>query len=122
MHLNVLCVEDDADIRVILDVALSMDRHMTVTHAVDGHAALRFLAGGGASTDVVLLDIRLPGIDGRLLVGEIRCIPGCGEVPIIFVTSLAAGEAQALAEKMGAIGVITKPFDPTSIASDGLAW
>ena len=78
MSIRILAVEDDERIRTAVRFALE-DEGWEVTEADSGEAALE--AFGSGDTDVVLIDIMLPGIDGFELCRSIR---RSSDVPIVF--------------------------------------
>jgi CheY-like chemotaxis protein len=101
----VLVVEDDAATRALLRDVLE-DAGYAVREAADGAAALR--AARAARPALVLLDLRLPGTDGRAFAAAYRRAPG-PRAPIVVLTADADAEASAAA--LGAAGHLRKPFD-----------
>lgn len=65
--------------------------------------------------DLVLLDYELPDICGPEVMRELRKIPGCEDVPVIFVTSRATPEVAAQLREEGAHEVFGKPFPPADL-------
>lgn len=65
--------------------------------------------------DLVLLDYELPDICGPEVMHELRKIPGCEGVPVIFVTSRATPEVAAQLRAEGAHEVFGKPFPPAEL-------
>jgi hypothetical protein len=57
----------------------------------------------------------MPGLDGPGTLGQLRADPVTERIPVIFVTAKAMPREAALFCKMGAIGVIAKPFDPMQL-------
>src|SRR5437660_6387752 len=68
---TILIVDDDADTREALAALLSLEEHMRVQTAAGGREALAAIAAGFAPC-VVLLDYRMPGVDGGAAVDELR--------------------------------------------------
>lgn len=116
--LALLYVDDDADIRMIVEMALGLDPAISVRMARSGAEALRLAAASDWRPDVLALDILMPGMDGVETLRALRALPGLETVPALFMTAKGrdADVARYLAE--GAIGVILKPFDPLSLAAD----
>jgi CheY-like chemotaxis protein len=87
-NVNVLVIEDDAaDANLILNV---LERHPDVaaTHVMDQpEAALQLLANGALAPDLILVDIRMPRVDGFLFVERLRFIPGMADTPVAFLTT-----------------------------------
>ena len=79
--------------------------------ATSGEKALE-LAKRQPAPDLVLLDIRMPGMDGYSVLSALRLDPVTADIPVIFVTGLseAADEARGIA--MGAADYISKPINP----------
>ncbi len=73
-------------------------------------------AGIAAATadppDLILLDIYLPGMDGYAVCRELKGHPGTREVPVLFLTSLGAGEEKVRGFEAGADDYLVKPFYP----------
>jgi two-component system OmpR family response regulator len=116
-HLDILCVDDDPDIRTVVTLSLGLDKRIVVCVAADGSEALRMLTAGDYRPNCILLDRRLPGSDGTLLMGEIRCLPRFAETPVIFLTGCVQDRDKADIKSLGAVGVIAKPFDPLDLPS-----
>jgi len=72
----------------------------------------------GDRPDLILIDMMMPGIDGVVALAELKAIPNLKDIPVIFMTARAQpGEVASYLEK-GAIGVITKPFDPMTLSTE----
>jgi two-component system, chemotaxis family, chemotaxis protein CheY len=107
----VLVVEDDAATRALLREVLEGAGY-AVREAADGAAGLRLARA--ARPALVLLDLRLPYLDGRALARAYRAGPG-PRAPVLVVTAevgAAAGAAAvAVAAEVGAAAALGKPFD-----------
>ena len=115
MTLKLLHVDDEPDIREVAAFALELDPDIHLTSAPSGEVALDLLEGG-FRPDVILLDVMMPRLDGPGTLGRLRLMPGLETTPVIFMTArVQAGEVDQYIA-MGAIGVITKPFDPMTLA------
>jgi DNA-binding response OmpR family regulator len=105
---TVLVVEDDAAIRRGVVDALKFTGY-SVREAGDGQAGLDAAAGdGGASVDLVLLDILMPRMDGVAVLTELR--KSRPALPVIFLTALGQEEDRVRGLKSGADDYIVKPF------------
>jgi two-component system OmpR family response regulator len=115
--LSILCVDHDADIRMIVRIALELDGDVH-THLVSNAVeALRVLVSTDYQPHCILLDAAMPDADGRLLLGEIREMPHHRETPVIFLTADDGEEHRWDYRELGALGMIAKPFDPLALAS-----
>ena len=115
--LSVLYVDDEPDIREVATLSLEIDPAITVTSFDGGGAALRAL-DGGLRPDVILLDVMMPGMDGPATLTRIRERPALATTPVVFITARAQSHEQERFRSLGAVGVITKPFDPMTLAGD----
>ena len=113
--LKVLYVDDEPDIREVGAMALELDGSMEVTTASSGPEALALLEGG-LRPDVILLDVMMPGMDGPAALAELKKRPELAQIPVIFITARAQSHELARFVSLGAIGVITKPFDPMTLS------
>lgn len=114
--LKVLYVDDEPDIREVAVLALGLDPRIEVRAASSGPEALALLEAGAFAPDVVLLDIMMPGMDGPTVLAEMLRRPRLAAVPVVFITARAQSHELARFREMGAVGVITKPFDPMTLA------
>lgn len=108
---DVLVIDDDSHIRQVIQLALEDDGH-TVESAVDGRTALAQI--DRRHPDVILLDIRMPGMDGREFVRRYRERHG-HRAPIIALT--ASQDAVANGVSIGADDYLAKPFDLDALAA-----
>ncbi len=102
---HILVVDDEEDVREFLRIALEHDGY-SVTTAANGALALQRLAA--EVVDVVLLDMRMPVMDGWAFAEAYHRLPG-PHVPIVVLT--AAQDAATRARQIGAEAYLPKPFD-----------
>ncbi|WP_421076896.1 response regulator transcription factor [Microbacterium sp. IO18] len=102
--MRILIVEDDDRVAGALEAFLARSGYATV-RAADGAAALELL---GADTEVVLLDLGLPDVDGIDLCRRIR---GRSEVPIVIVTARNQVAERIKGLRAGADDFVVKPYD-----------
>jgi len=114
--LTVLLVEDEPDIRLVTRLALQCTGAFVVVEADSGAAALSKAAT--LRPDVVLLDVMMPEMDGPAVLRALGSDPATSDIPIVFLTAKATTEDLARLGALGAAGIITKPFDATTIAAD----
>ncbi|MFM8380964.1 MAG: response regulator transcription factor, partial [Actinomycetota bacterium] len=111
MGTKILAVEDDGRIRAAVKLALE-DEGWTVDEAASGEeAVILFLRD---PSDVVLIDIMLPGIDGFELCRTIR---RSSDVPIVMVTARADTHDVVAGLEAGADDYLTKPFAPKELSA-----
>jgi CheY-like chemotaxis protein len=110
---RVMCVEDDADIRTILDFSLAGMGGFQVCLCESGPQALQQVES--FRPQLVLLDVMMPEMSGPETLIKLRALPVMQGVPIVFLTAKAMqDEVEALLE-CGATGIIVKPFDPVAL-------
>jgi two-component system response regulator AtoC len=103
---SILIVEDEKLLLGSLKKALSREGYQVVTAACGEEALESFRE---KSSDVVLLDVRLPGMDGMQVLKRIKSLDG--SVPIIIMTAFSGIKGAVEAIKLGAYDYIAKPFD-----------
>jgi CheY-like chemotaxis protein len=103
----VLVVDDDEFAREIVGRILDPQRWEAV-FAHDGAAALDLL--GLKRPDVILMDIRLPGIDGMSLTKRLKSSAHLADIPVIMMTGDARKETLLSSVAAGAAGFVVKPF------------
>lgn len=117
--LTVLHVEDDPDIREIALIALETLGGLHAIQCASGHEAIECVAE--VKPDLFLLDLMMPGMSGEETLRGLRAVEGFAATPAIFMTAKAySADIQQLL-KLGASAVITKPFDPMTLADSILA-
>lgn len=112
---RVLYVEDDADIRTIALLALETVGGVEVKACPSGAEALE--AARSFQPDLLLLDVMMPGMDGPTTLAGLRQLPLTAKVPVVFMTAKVQASEVEHYRSLGAVGVITKPFDPMTLAS-----
>ncbi len=113
MNRRILIVDDDRDTCKLL--ARLFDKQCRVTAVHNGHAALRFVEN--AIPDMVLLDIRMPGIDGCETCRRLRRLLDGRNVQIVMVSACSSEAEQLRAFDAGADDYIVKPIDPHELTS-----
>ncbi len=104
--MKILIAEDDADILQLLKVYFSARGHAVIS-ASDGVTALELFQA--ESPELVLLDIRMPRLDGWKVLDSIRTSDET--VPILLLTALDSAENAVKGLKLGADDYLRKPFD-----------
>lgn len=118
--IRVMCIEDDADIRLILDFTLAKLGGYEVLCCDGGQAGLDKIES--FRPQLVLLDVMMPGMTGPETLQALRQLPLMKGVPIVFMTAKAMPDEVTDLLQYGATGVIVKPFDPVSLPKDILMY
>ena len=111
MSIRILTVEDDERIRTAVSLALQ-EEGWEVEETSNGEDALA--AFSRRPSDVVLIDIMLPGIDGFEVCRKIRRL---GDVPIVMVTARSDSHDVVAGLEAGADDYLRKPFDPKELSA-----
>lgn len=104
----VLVADDDPDIVRLIETYLSSEG-LATRHAFDGASALEQVGAGGI--DLVLLDIRMPRMDGFEVCRRIRANPAHARIPVVFLTAeLRDADSELLGFEAGADAYLHKPI------------
>ncbi|MEW5903298.1 MAG: EAL domain-containing protein [Pseudomonadota bacterium] len=100
------------DVKENLHVMMNILREQyAIIAATSGSKALE-LAARAPQPDVILLDIKMPDLDGYEVLHRLKASPATADIPVIFVTALSESADEARGLKMGAADYITKPVNP----------
>lgn len=113
---RVMCVEDDPDIRMILEFSLGPMGGYSVQSCASGQEALDAVTA--FAPQLVLLDVMMPKMSGPETLQRMREMACMNGVPVVFVTAKALPEEVEALLAYGATGIIVKPFDPVTLPQD----
>ncbi|MGV8977143.1 MAG: EAL domain-containing protein [Cellulomonas sp.] len=105
---TILIVDDEAADQRLIEALLGPDGYRTLT-ASTGEEALATIATD--PPDLILLDVLMPGMDGRAVAKAVKAVPASHHIPIIILTAQADREARLAALEAGAEEFLTKPID-----------
>ena len=118
--MRILAADDEADVRLLLELALTMHPDLSVTivssgrDAVDRATAERF--------DLIVLDGLMPDLDGAATCRQLKRDRRTADIPVVFLTALSSDDARADLRAAGAAGFVAKPFDPFTLAAELTAF
>jgi CheY-like chemotaxis protein len=107
---RVLVIDDEADIRAILQGCLEEIAGWEVLTASSGEEGVTLAST--AQPDGILMDVSMPGMGGLEALQLLKSNPQTAIIPVVFLTARALPEDQARFADLGSAGVIVKPFDP----------
>jgi CheY-like chemotaxis protein len=113
--LRVLHVDDEPDIREVVEISLGLDPLFSTRNCASGQEALGVAADW--MPDIILLDVMMPVMDGATTFAHLRENPLTAGIPVVFMTARAQSRELDLFRSLGAAGVIPKPFDPMTLAA-----
>jgi len=108
---KILIVEDDADIRIMMDFVLRENYDLILSE--DGISGIRKAIE--EKPDLILLDIYMPGMSGFEVCKNVRANPDVSSIPIIILTAGALKEEVTRGYTLGADDYVFKPFDPEEL-------
>jgi CheY-like chemotaxis protein len=113
---NIMLVENEEDIREIEQLCLKDLGDFNITACESGQEALDKFPT--VKPQLILLDVMMPGLNGISTFERLKLLPGGKEVAVVFVTARAHPTQITDYMKLGAAGVIAKPFDPITIIKE----
>ena len=108
-------VVDDNSVNVSLLSGILRKRNYTVRTATEGAEALSLMRA--APPELVLLDIRLPGMDGYEICRHMKADARTRDVPVIFISALDDGLDKARAFEVGGVDYVAKPFSAVEVVA-----
>jgi len=111
--LKILIVDDEDDIRRIGRLSLAHLGGMEVVEAASGSEGIERAAA--EKPDGILLDLMMPGLDGRETLAGLRAHASTSDIPVIFLTAKPLDQEGPKLRELSVAGVLAKPFDPIQL-------
>lgn len=111
---RVLVVDDDPAVRLVCSINLELEG-FDVLEASDGRSGLA--QARSARPDLVLTDVKMPGLDGFQLTEALRRDERTRRVPVIFLSGEPTADNRSRALALGARAYLEKPFDPATVVA-----
>jgi DNA-binding response OmpR family regulator len=114
---TILVVDDEPDIRTLVQLNLELDGHRVVT-AANGAEALELIAD--EVPDLMLLDLMMPEVDGWTVLETVKAATDLdvNRIPVVMLTANDAADSRLRGGIEGAIKYMTKPFSPTILRNE----
>jgi putative nucleotidyltransferase with HDIG domain len=109
---SIVIVDDNANNLQVLSSMLQQEGYK-VRPALSGEQALRAISA--SPPDLVLLDIRMPGMDGYETCRRLKATPATAGIPVIFISALAESEDKLAAFAIGGVDYVSKPFQAEEV-------
>jgi response regulator RpfG family c-di-GMP phosphodiesterase len=109
--LRILLVDDDPALRTLLRTTFEV-ADVDVAEADSAESARRKIRA--SRPDVIVLDVKMPGMSGLELCAELKSSPKTKDIPIIMLTG-SSGDTSAAAKRAGADAFVRKPFSPLEL-------
>jgi len=115
--IEILLIEDnDADVEILSHTLSSFKVLITLNRARDGDEGMRYLKNtANPKPDLILLDLNMPNLDGREVLGELRADPRLDPIPVIVMTSSEEERDIVRSYNLGAAAYVVKPLDVTDL-------
>lgn len=110
---RILYVEDEPDIQAVARLALEAVGGFTVQVCDSGVEAIHVAAE--FAPDLILLDVMMPGMDGPQTLHRLGQSLSLADIPVVFMTARVQPNEIQSYRAMGAVDVISKPFDPMKL-------
>jgi len=113
---EILLVEDNpADVRLTIEAFREASVSARLRIARNGDEALVLLRRGRGEAnlprpDLILLDLNMPGVDGRTVLAEVKADPALRDIPVLVLTTSSADHDKACAASLGADSYFIKPM------------
>jgi CheY-like chemotaxis protein len=111
---QILVIDDEDDIREVVQVSLEMIRNWEVLTARSGQEGLA--KAEAEQPDAILLDVMMPDMDGPTTFQQLQKTLAICHIPVILMTAKVQASDQRRFAGLGVQGVIAKPFDPLTLA------
>jgi two-component system alkaline phosphatase synthesis response regulator PhoP len=112
---KILVVDDDVNMRSVLEYRLEKDGH-SVLLAGDGAHALELVRK--ERPDLVILDLVLPRLDGFGFLEALRGVEETISLPVLVLTAYGHEQNRIRSFELGAVCFVVKPFSPRTVAAD----
>jgi CheY-like chemotaxis protein len=116
MTVRILHVDDEPDIREVVEISLGLDPCFAVRSCSSGSAAL--VEAAEWAPHMILCDVMMPVMDGPTTLARLRDDPRTAKIPVVFMTARAQHRELDHFKQIGAAGVICKPFDPMRLPNE----
>jgi CheY-like chemotaxis protein/HPt (histidine-containing phosphotransfer) domain-containing protein len=113
--LRILHVDDDPDMREVVEMSLGLDPGFVTRSCSSGQEAL--VAALDWQPHIILCDVRMPVMDGPATLMRLRENALTASIPVIFMTARTKSRELDRSLSLGVLGVIPKPFDPMTLAA-----
>ncbi len=120
---SVLIIDDEDDIREVAALSLEATSDWVIHTAGSGKEGIT--AASTKQPDAILMDVMMPGMDGPTTFRQMQENSRVSHIPVVLLTAKVQGVDQRRFAGLGVAGVLFKPFDPITLASqisDLLGW
>lgn len=113
---KILYAEDEPDVQMVVEITVQTMSNYDIKICSNGKLLLDVVEE--YNPDLILLDVMMPEMDGPTTFKHLKENENTKNIPVIFMTAKAQTHEVETFMKIGAVGVITKPFDPVQLCLD----
>lgn len=113
---KILYAEDEVDVQTVVELTIQTMSDYQIKICNNGKELLDLV--DEYNPDLILLDVMMPEMDGPTTFKNLQENPKTKNIPIIFMTAKAQVHEVEKFKETGALGVITKPFDPMTLCDE----
>jgi CheY-like chemotaxis protein len=122
---RILIIDDEDDIREVAALSLEATAGWEIVAASSGAEGIKAAGDPDRRPHAILMDVMMPGMDGPTTFRQMRQNPEIANIPVLLLTAKVQGVDQRRFADLGVAGVLFKPFDPLTLASQisqALGW
>jgi CheY-like chemotaxis protein len=119
----ILIIDDEDDIREVAALSLEATAGWEILTASSGADGIRLAVQ--RKPQAILMDVMMPGMDGPTTFRQMQENPEIAQIPVLLLTAKVQGVDRRRFAGLGVAGVLFKPFDPLTLASEiseALGW
>lgn len=114
MTKSILIVDDEEDIRALIQLGLEMQAGWKVLNSKSGEEAIQIAAT--EEPDVILLDLMMPDMDGKTTLQKLKSNPKTQKIPVILMTAKSKSSVAESFANLDVAAIFTKPLRPLNLA------
>lgn len=116
MSKSILIVDDEEDVRALIQLGLEMQAGWKVLNASCGKEAIQIAAS--EQPDVILLDWMMPDMDGKTTVQILKSDRKTQQIPVILMTAKGKSSVEESFANLDVAAIFTKPLRPLNLATE----
>jgi CheY-like chemotaxis protein len=116
MRKCILIVDDEEDVRALIQLGLEMQANWKVLNANSGEEAIKIAAS--QQPDVILLDLMMPDMDGKSTLQKLKNDPKTQQIPVILMTAKGKSSVEESFVNLDLAAIFTKPLRPLNLARE----
>lgn len=113
----ILIIDDEDDIREVAALSLEATAGWETITARSGADGIEAASNPKRRPHAILMDVMMPGMDGPTTFRKMQQDPEIANIPVLLLTAKVQGVDQRRFADLGVAGVLFKPFDPLTLAS-----